>query len=157
MKPVLNASTTWQNQQIQGGVAAPFNLNQQGDAYKDPGSTDIGYTGGQYFGGNKDPLMAAYVEGFEFLTCPADRIDYFWAQNVSSRRIASGTLKTPRRTNISDEVISYNISYLYIAGFDDQRAGAHRASRAVGDEANASDVGTDSWYGQRRRRDICVA
>lgn len=147
VKPVGAATPLYQGQSSQGGVAALFNLVQKGDQYSDPSSTDIGYTLGSYFGGNKDPLMAAYIEGYEFLTCPSDRIDYFWENSVSARRLSGGKIKNPKKTNIQEEVVSYNISYLYIAGFRTDEPALIAPAPLWGDECNSSDSGTDAWYG----------
>src|SRR5690606_9440599 len=63
-----------------GGVASLFSLEQYGPdeegpfGYRlNPNTGAGGYAGG---GGNR-PLLAAYLESFEILTCPSDKIDYY--------------------------------------------------------------------------------
>jgi prepilin-type N-terminal cleavage/methylation domain-containing protein/prepilin-type processing-associated H-X9-DG protein len=146
--PGGNVSQIYSTQQNQGGLAGFFSLRQGGDAVT--GGTDIGFgwiSPGAYSNGNNVPLLAGYVDGFEFLHCPADRTDYYWPPGTGSPRLATGRLKVPKRTNNPEELISYNISYLYIAGFRLNEPALVAPAPLFGDETNASDIATDSWYG----------
>jgi prepilin-type N-terminal cleavage/methylation domain-containing protein len=136
------------SQENKGGLAAFFSLNQGGDAVDDSSSTDFGYgwpTAGTYVGGVKDTLMGSYLEGFEVLTCPSDKEDYFF--RFPTVRIAGAVPKFPKKTNDERKVISYNISYLYMVGFKTDEPVLVAPAPVWGDETLARDVGPDAWYG----------
>jgi len=146
--PGNNPAQLFNSQQGQGGLAGFFSLRQGGDALS--GGTDSGFgwtTTGGYSNGSTVPLLGGYADGFEFLTCPADKQDYYWNPSATLRRLATGTPKTPKRSNNPEELISYNISYLYIVGFKLSEPTLIAPAPLFGDEAASSDVGTDSWYG----------
>jgi prepilin-type processing-associated H-X9-DG protein len=48
---------------------------------------------------------------------------------------------------VQEEVVSYNISYLYIAGFKTDEPVLVAPVPLWGDETLCRDVGTDAWYG----------
>ncbi|HVU63866.1 MAG TPA: type II secretion system protein [Phycisphaerales bacterium] len=155
MKPAPLGQDIIAYQDAQGGFAGLFSLKQMGDAATDPTATDTGYgaalpSGGQYADGNKDPLMSPYMDGFEALVCPSDKLDYHF-----SGRYAAGTTRlsgnppphVPKKQTNPDAVIAYNISYLYIAGFKTVETQLVAPAPLVGDESNALDYGPDSWNG----------
>jgi prepilin-type N-terminal cleavage/methylation domain-containing protein/prepilin-type processing-associated H-X9-DG protein len=140
-----------------GGVAGLFSLNQQGD-----GGTD-GYIGpvqsnGErtYFNAsnNSTPLLKPYLEGFGILTCPADAADSFWGaygpsfpSSPDSLSLASAVTKRPKQAgNREEDVVSYNISYMYLAGFRQDEASIIKPAPMWGDETNGCDVSTSAIY-----------
>ena len=141
-------SSLWQNQWRYGGLAGVFSIRQYGPDGV-PGNADDGYSVGQYPGGRDQPLMDGYVDSFEALMCPADRIDLSWPTTTTpaSRRYVSGTRRTPQRPGSEYDVLSHNISYLYIAGFRVDEPALVGPAPLFGDETNASDIGQDAWYG----------
>jgi prepilin-type N-terminal cleavage/methylation domain-containing protein len=146
--PGFAPSQMWTNQWRYGGVAGLFSITQYGEDGVQGGNDD-GYAVGQYVGGRTLPLMDGYIDSFEALTCPSDRLDLAWPVTTApnSRRYLSGTPKTPKKPGSEFEVTPWNVSYLYIAGFRLDEPILVAAAPLFGDEANASDIGTDSWYG----------
>lgn len=151
-----------------GGVAALFSLNQVGQA----ALTDTrghGFAGSsltltgdddaneKYVDGNKIPLMRPYIEsGFGVLTCPSDKEDlWFQAPNGSPDPGSGaglitnpGTLRfQPKPPAVEDDIISYNISYLYFAGLKADDPKVLSAVPMWGDETLGPDVSTDAFYG----------
>ncbi len=134
-----------------GGVAGLFSLFQLGD------NTDLGYRGvianedsAAYANGNKVPLMAPYLEGFGILVNPADKIDYYWGMPHGpnpARNVNTAAIKIPKAPGSSYDVISYNISYLYIAGLKTDEPTIITPAPFWGDETNGPDVSTNAWYG----------
>jgi prepilin-type N-terminal cleavage/methylation domain-containing protein len=145
--PWLPANQLWQNQWRYGGLAGLFSLAQYGEDGVAGGGDDR-YVG-PYIGGRVFPLMDGYIDSFEALACPSDRADLSWDVTAapSARRFLSGTPRTPKRPGSEAEVLSYNISYLYIAGFRLDEPALVGPAPLFGDEANASDIGRDSWWG----------
>ncbi len=156
MKPGRAGFNLITEQEGQGGFAGLFSLYQQGDNYADPASTDVGFapastTNRKYYDGNTEPLLGGYIDTYEALVCPADKIDYYF----SSKYVAGGASRLsqnppahkPKKTTINEEVIGYNISYLYIAGFKGVEPTLVSPAPLLGDEANALDSGTDAWNG----------
>ena len=113
-------------QYVVGGVAGLFSLSQFGDATA-PGQGDHAYIGTdgteetqRYPDGDKTPLMSPYLDGFGTLICPADKEDFWYGMPFKPGREYSSYLevKRPREPSSARDVISYNISYLYIAGLN---------------------------------------
>ncbi|KAA0216800.1 MAG: type II secretion system protein [Leptolyngbya sp. PLA3] len=153
------------DQGVFGGVAGLFSTFQigQGIASRPP-SGDVGHTGSivpgrgfvyeAYPNGVTTPILASYLEGFPVLTCPADRETIYWGRFYGSLErnlpaaVAANRTKVPEAPGSSEDVIGYNISYMYIAGF---RAGDPEILKPAplwGDETQGPDVGVNSWYGQ---------
>ncbi len=134
-----------------GGVAGLFSLYQNGDG------ADRGFLGGtsvddaRYYPGGTmtKPLMRGYLEGYGVLICPADREDRFYGRpyTPSAPSEATGRLKIPTIAASEEQVISYNISYMYIAGFLTDERVLPKAAPLWGDETNGVDLSTRSWYG----------
>jgi prepilin-type N-terminal cleavage/methylation domain-containing protein len=152
--PVLPRPASFSNpavldgQYVYGGVAGLFNLNQLGDAMA-AGQPGAGYTAGMYANGNTTPLMDGYLEGYDVLICPNDKEDRYYGPITSpgSGHVATAAIKVPRRPVTQDDVISYNISYLYIAGLKTDEAVIVKPAPIWGDETIGPDVSTDAWYG----------
>jgi len=151
------------NQYSAGGVAGLFSTFQIGDGEGslDGGggpsvSGDVGFVGtplggpGAYINGNDTPLMRGYLEAFEVLTCPSDRIDYYWNRfpTPTNRLIADAeSLKVPEPPTSERDIIHYNVSYLYIAGLKQVDPSIQFSPPLWGDETNTGDVALNAWYG----------
>ena len=141
-------------QQSYGGVAGMFSLFQLGDA-AGPGQGDNGYVGqngneddAAYYGGEKDPIMRQYVSGYDLLQCPADKEDRYYGAQLQQNGYLAAPVKHPDKMgDNSYKVVSYNISYLYIAGLKTDEAIIPKPAPVFGDETNGPDCGTDAWYG----------
>lgn len=147
----FNTPSALDGQFVYGGVAGLFSLFQLGDGI------DFGYRGttgnedtAAYVNGNRTPLMKAYLEGFGVLVNPTDTIDYYWGMPYSptpTRNAATATLHQPRVPGSEYEVVSYNISYLYIAGLKTDEPEILTPAPFWGDETNGPDVSVSAWYG----------
>lgn len=142
---------------VYGGVAGLFSLYQVGD------NTDFGYRGaagnedtasyappavGQP--GNRIPLMRSYCEGLGILTNPADKEDRYYGMPYAPANIpsyANATIKQPKAPGGEYDVVSYNISYLYIAGLKTDEPQILTPAPFWGDETNGPDLSTFAWYG----------
>ncbi len=153
--PGATVDTLYQVQwQSYHGVAGLFSLEQYGEDWQDP-SVQLsspaarGFLGGQYADGNREPLLGPYVEGTEYLFCPADKLDLFWPPNraPAARTYTSGARKTPEAPGNRNKIAAYNISYLYIVGFRTDEPELVAPAPLFGDETNARDIGTYAWYG----------
>jgi len=156
------SSPTLDQQWIKGGLAGFFSLNQVGDAdggsNKDYGfagsSLDEGDDGEKYDDGNRDAIVRRYMEAFDVLYCPSDKEDRFfgrpYAPNKSTYTSANTEtckFKTPRPARGYNDVISYNISYLYIAGLKTDESVIISAAPMFGDETNGNDLSTNAFWG----------
>jgi len=150
-----NQSTprTLTDQWLRGGVAGLFSLNQVGDGI------DPGFTGGsvaedepaeRYPDLNRRPLLGAYVDGLGLLTCPSDKEDRFY-KAIPAPPLAdtyrTAKIKIPKTPGSANDVIGYNISYLYIAGMKTDEPAVLSAVPIWGDETNGPDISTEAWYG----------
>jgi prepilin-type N-terminal cleavage/methylation domain-containing protein len=153
--PAVYQSTTSLNGQfVYGGVAGLFSLFQKGDG---DGTGDYGYRGStgnedvaSYSNGNRIPLMSPYLEGFGVLHNPADKRDRYYGLPHGpnpARDFAGATIKTPVPPGGKYDVISYNISYLYIVGLKTDEPTIITPPPFWGDETNGPDVSTYAWYG----------
>lgn len=144
-----------QNQYDHGGVAGLFSMWQIGDASFN--AIGDGYTGGpgqtqdtaSYRDGNKNPLLAQYIEGFGVLYCPSDREDYWFAKapGVSiSTPINGSRLKMPHAPRSAEDVVGYNISYMYVVGFRTDEADIVKPAPVWGDEMLCLDYNTNAFY-----------
>ncbi len=136
---------------LRGGVSSLFSLNQVGDGVNkgfDGGSDAEDEPGEAYPDGNRTPLMKPYLEAYGVLYCPADKEDRWFAQIQTPGRVYStGVIKQPRPPASPNDVVYYNVSYLYIAGLKTDENTVVSAVPLWGDETNGSDTSTDSWYG----------
>lgn len=139
------------DQDLRGGLAGLWSLFQKGD------NTDRGYGAGSadpdnntYADGvTKQPVLRPYTDSWGFLTCPADKLDYYWRNMADTTNAILPTTprKTPKAPANEEEVISYNISYLYIAGLRTDEPGIVTSPPIWADECNDYDIGTRAWYG----------
>lgn len=147
-------------QYLCGGVAGYFSLRQVGDSVGGTGNPGYGGTVdvGKFYPGDPTPtnpsippVMRGFLEGFGILTNPADKLDYvYFDDQVWSRSYAHSyreISKTPRAPGSEEEIVSYNISYLYIAGIKLDEPQIMTPVPFWGDETNGPDVSIDAWYG----------
>jgi prepilin-type N-terminal cleavage/methylation domain-containing protein/prepilin-type processing-associated H-X9-DG protein len=140
-------------QWLRGGLASLFSLNQVGDG------VSMGFTGGTpaedepgeaYPDGNRTPLLRAYLAGFGSLVCPSDSEDRYYGaiyRQTGQNLYSTALVMQPRIPQGPNDVIYYNISYLYIAGLRTDEPQVLSAVPLWGDETNGPDVSTDAWYG----------
>ncbi len=149
-----------QGQANYGGVAGLFSLKQRGDGqnigfYFDSNPDLLTYTGG-----NSTPLLRDYMEGFDILTSPADKIDYYYGSRAPAPwggsplpgsswnwDLQRARAIQPQAPGSELEVVSYNISYLYIAGFKTDESALVTPAPLWGTETAGPDTGTYAWYG----------
>jgi prepilin-type N-terminal cleavage/methylation domain-containing protein len=157
IKPGRPGFNLMDEQEGQGGFAGFFSLKQQGDQYAvNTGSTDIGYgallpSGGVYYNQTNETLLGSYMDTFECLVCPADKLDYYFSGKYTGggvRRLSQNPpAHVPKKTAVVEEVIGYNISYLYITGFKAVEPSLVYPAPLIGDEANTLDSSTDAFNG----------
>lgn len=138
-----------------GGVANLFSLRQFGDTPA-PGAGDgwvVTSDPAVYPGTNIEPLLRGYMDGFGILYCPSDRLDYYFGKlrtpgtETIQSAIAMNRAKTPRAPRNEEDVVQYNISYLYMAGLKTDEATMVKPVPMWGDETLGPDLSTDAWYG----------
>lgn len=158
--PYANSDQFLDRQYIYGGVAGLFSLYQIGD-----GDT-TGHYGYRGLTGNPDtaayysapgqpartvPLMRAYAEGLGILNNPRDREDRWYGFPYSVPPSVGSYLaapsKQPKVPGGEVDVVSYNISYLYIAGMKTDEPNIVTPAPFWGDETNGPDISTYAWYG----------
>lgn len=131
--------TVLDDQQAYGGVAGLFSLDQVGDEVR------TGYNRGFYRDRNTVPLMSPYLESYESLVCQSDKEDRFYP--AGSDNYNSAISIQPVKPATTEDVIAYNISYLYIAGLKSDEPVIVQPAPIWGDETNGPDIGTNAWYG----------
>ncbi|MFK7760156.1 MAG: type II secretion system protein [Phycisphaerales bacterium] len=146
------------------GVAGMFSLFQVGQAEwaggsSTPDSALRGYIGGPaqgigaYPDRSKTPIMEGYMDALETLKCPRDTADTHWRFPTNwydARYTVDGTDYTevvPVAPSTPNDVVGYNISYLYFAGFKTSEAGLLSAAPLWGDETYTNDNVTNAFYG----------
>lgn len=174
-------SAMWAQQAGYGGFAGFFNLRQtaragtgsrhyQAGFYSRPPASGTGNTTAPPGGTQDIPLVAKYMEGsgdYGILQCPSDVLDGgengtdFPAtvpDKIGGGAKDSSLIKDAVIASIPQNVIWYNISYLYVAGLRSDEA---TAITLFGDETNACDWGNPSsgsanppanYYGTFRRQ-----
>ncbi|MBL4809299.1 MAG: prepilin-type N-terminal cleavage/methylation domain-containing protein [Phycisphaerales bacterium] len=158
--PYPDRDTIVRKQSGAGGLAGFFSLIQVGDAPwtggPAPTTGDRGYVGsmlggiGAYPNGQKTPVMDGYMDAFESLTCARDKADSYFPRpfNMDQRYSDANRVdKTPEPPGRPEDVISYNISYIYIAGLRIDEPGLPYAIPFFGDETNTNDLVFNAWYG----------
>jgi prepilin-type N-terminal cleavage/methylation domain-containing protein/prepilin-type processing-associated H-X9-DG protein len=143
------------NQGRCGGLAGFFSFNQQGSDGNGPGWTLGSMPPPDQ--SVKNPMMASYMSSFETLYCPMDRADIFYGSAWGYGRTLTQSLwdslspgapgrRIPRAPRGEEEVVGYNISYLYIAGLKTDEPGIVYPPPLFGDETLGNDYGLDAWY-----------
>lgn len=144
------------HQWVRGGLAGLFSLNQVGDGGKYSSFVGLAGTeaededGERYDDANRVPLMRRYMDGYATLVCPSDRLDKFFGKPYDNIANKYGTAedKFPRTPKGPNDVISYNLSYMYIAGLKTDEPVVISPAPLWGDETNGNDISTNSFYGQ---------
>ncbi|MDX9911390.1 MAG: prepilin-type N-terminal cleavage/methylation domain-containing protein [Phycisphaerales bacterium] len=141
-----------------GGVAGMFSLYQEGQAgapgWKgganpaDAKYPDFSSQGVPVVDDRTTPIMRPYLSSLEILVCPSDKSDNYYGPTLADRRYPGRGNYTPEKPGKEQDVVSYNISYLYIMGFKQFEANLISPAPLWGDETNGPDVSTEAWYGQ---------
>ncbi len=161
--PILPFSTGMQaawdsgvlsNQETYGGIAGMFSLFQIGDAQATfpPSGGDFGYFGvpgfiRAYADGQTTPIMESYLSSFAPLVCASDREDRYYGNRLQLRDYDDARSKIPQAPGGPEDVISYNISYLYIVGLRADDPVIIKPVAMWGDETNGPDIGVGAWWG----------
>ncbi|MEM9064625.1 MAG: DUF1559 domain-containing protein [Planctomycetota bacterium] len=153
-----------------GGYAGYYSLAQLGanEGYQniaDNGSTYVsfnsaivggnGFENANYLDGSSQPIMDGYLDSYEALNCPADRLEALWDVTKSfTNQGLAGNYKTdtfgfvdPVPPGGFHEVTPYNVSYMFIAGMKGTEPNFVAPIPIVGDETLASDIGVRAFYG----------
>jgi len=162
-KPQVARGANIDEQKMYGGLAGFFSLNQEGDGtdrgyfgFADPNDSTIRY----YRDRKTLPLMPNYVSGFGVLSCPADKEDrwyraskfyaaqsFYGGESYPDPNSTEVKVKRPKAPAGANEIIMYNISYMYIAGFKTDDSRLISPAPMFGDETNGFDVSTKAFYG----------
>jgi len=146
------------DQWVRGGVAGLFSLNQVGDGKPQNGfvgdTTDEDDAKESYPNADRIPLMRRYLDGRASLNCPSDKVDFFYGlpydvtkNSYSTVSVDPTARKIPRPPRSDNDIISYNVSYMYIAGLKTDEASIINPAPLWGDETNGNDLSTNSFYG----------
>jgi prepilin-type N-terminal cleavage/methylation domain-containing protein len=160
------------NQQRWGGVAGLFSMVQRGTARDASGQLLSGWIAPVLPGTEtrvyptpqleKRAPMDGYIDGYGILVNPNDRIDYVqpYVAGPAAPTAATNTLPLagaaswrtltsviPQAPGNFEEVVGYNISYMYFSGLKLNEPGAVKPLPLWGDETNGPDVGTLAFYG----------
>jgi prepilin-type N-terminal cleavage/methylation domain-containing protein len=141
--PVAPGQSLLEHQYRYGGLAGLFSLNQVGDG-------SPGFTGNTYMNGSDRPVMEAYTESLSALACPSDREDRFYGNPytpLGNLNYAHAAWKRPAAPNRPQDVVSYNISYLYVAGLRTHGNSNSPSDLIWADDTNGPDLGAWAWYG----------
>lgn len=142
---------TWVN----GGVSGMFSLFQEGDGispgYRGGANADVASYSGSGNSNLRTPIMRGYYDGFGFLNDPALKQE-LWYENIPSPASpaygSGGTIiKRPKAPGKESEVVSYNVSYMYIAGFQQDDPWLVRPAPIWGDETQGVDISTRAIWG----------
>jgi len=178
------AYTAWRSgvldqQWIAGGVAGLFSLYQNPDGRDGAPTGDFTFVGtGSYDTTQytqpanepntnpprplpriKDPIMRGYMEGFGVLTCASDKEDRYYGPMTTfspsgAPALGNAPVKVPREPATEFDVIHYNVSYSYIAGFKTDEGVILKPAPLWGDETNCPDLSTRAWYQDSRDRQL---
>ena len=146
------------------GVSSMFSLFQVGQAEwpggDSPPAADLrGYIGGPaqgiraYPDRSKTPIMSGYMDALELLYCPRDKADTHWRYptpywNAQYTINGTGFMElVPEAPSRTEDVVDYNVSYLYFAGFKASEPGLIAPPPLWGDETYTNDNVTNAFYG----------
>jgi len=152
---------TLDQQYVAGGLAGFFSLYQLGDG---PAATspDAGYTSlgpdnqfyprenGQAFEKVTSPVMTPYMDGrYDVLVSPADSEDRYYgrpASAVYATNYRQAQVKFTRVPRNEFDVVAYNISYMYYAGFKTDDNALISPAPVWGNETDGPDISTQAFY-----------
>ncbi|MBX3376429.1 MAG: type II secretion system protein [Phycisphaeraceae bacterium] len=129
------------NQHRYGGLAGFFSLQQQGDG------TNVGFTGGAYSNGSDIPVLRSYFSHTGVLRCPSDKEDRYYGMPHGpggNTSYAAARAMRPEAPGREEDVVSYNISYVYFTG---RTLTSLRVEAVWADETNGPDIDDLAWYG----------
>lgn len=152
-----SSSPALDQQWIYGGIAGLFSLYQAPDDQPNKlgfrGSIDPStarYNGARPQDANRtSPIMKGYLDGFASLKCQNDSSDRWYGAGSAfnpTATYAGGAPVVPQAPGKESDVVHYNISYLYIAGFKTDEAKILRAAPIYGDETDGPDIREKAWY-----------
>ena len=172
--PVMNSSSTsaglsdpnpyLTGQAQYGGLSGLYSLFQIGPN-GDPQNPTAGQRGFVGYGpdledrryqfdtGPSEPLMASFLDGLGALYCPSDSLDYYWnpwpghPSNTRPLIDSADDLMVPEEPGGPEDVVHYNISFMYVAGLKTYEAQVLQAAPFFGDETNTGDYSQNAWYG----------
>ena len=134
-----------------GGVAGLFSFEQFGDG-ENPGYVHPAAFGTpRYADGNTVPLLERYIDSYGILVSPNDTLDIDYGR-IGNNGVGSIPTYNPSRERVPkvpgsrEQIVSYNISYLYIAGLRTDEPKVVTAAPIWGDETLSADVSTNAWY-----------
>ncbi len=162
------------SQWLNGGVAGLFSLYQNPDGGEAGPTGDFTYvTTGQSGDENtfysppstggppirRTPIMRGYLDGFGILVCAADKEDRYYGQQTNfspsgAQALGSAPTKIPKEPSTEFDIIHYNISYSYIAGFKTDEGVILKPAPLWGDETNCPDLSIRAWYQDSRDRQL---
>jgi len=157
--PAYQSATSLSGQFVYGGVAGLFSLFQKGDGDQTGNFGYRGTSGNEDTAGywapagvapNRVPLLKSYLDGYAVLVNPADREDHYFgipAGPLPPLNWITAPTKLPKAPGSDYEVVSYNISYLYIAGLKTDEPTIITSAPFWGDETNGPDISTLAFYG----------
>jgi len=156
----------FRRQHQMGGIAGMFSHYQIGDGEHN------GWRGSNPFGstlatatdylGRTEPLLRSYSEVPDFLYSPADKLDYHYGTTTNlttGAPMANATELVPFKPGTEnveeagspvgmwEQVVQYNISYMYIAGLRVNAPNVVFPPPIWGGETNGPDVAELAWYG----------
>ncbi len=154
----LSLRTRLDYQYTCGGLAGLFSLWQLGDGTdfgfrspaapgsgRPPGPDNTTYPDLQTF----QPILRPYLDAWAWLVNPADKEDKYYGMPYAppvARNYATATSKIPKAPGGEEDVVSYNISYLYFAGLKEDEP-IVISPPIFGDETNGPDISTYAFYG----------
>lgn len=152
-----NNTNIWGTQHKTGGIAGMFShwqVGTQGGTVQSPeGWSRLGGNpaDSRNWGGDPTPIMQNYVDTLEILTSPAQKEDWNYHPPVirepTINSIDRGRPVKPQPPGNPLDVISYNISYLYIAGLKAIEPAVVKPVPLWGTETIGPDLGLAAWYG----------
>lgn len=157
--PVVPIPTNFQSrdslngQFVYGGLAGLFSLYQLGDGIDRGFGANGNPDTNSYANRSTTPIMRPYTDGFSWLVNPLDKEDRLYHGDMRGFDLAalpsyaSAKVKQPKPPSAETEVISYNISYLYIAGLKTDEPVMLNPVPFFGDETNGPDLSTSAFYG----------
>jgi prepilin-type N-terminal cleavage/methylation domain-containing protein len=132
-----------------GGLAGFFSLHQTGDGtdfgYRSPNIDQQRYADGII----REPILKQYTDGYTWLTNPADKEDRYYGPSPDPQTTPAynqAPVKQPKPPGSAEEIVSYNISYLYFAGLKEDEP-LVISPPMFGDETNGPDISINAFYG----------
>lgn len=146
----FNGRETLDRQWWYGGVAGLFSFEQFGDGVNRGYVHPSAFGTPRYADGNTVPLLDRYMDSYGILVSPGDTLDIDYGRigdNIGSIPAYSASReRVPKVPGGREQVVSYNISYLYIAGLLAEEPKVVTPAPIWGDETLSPDISTNAWY-----------